>query len=107
MPRGVPGLAHRGRPPGGRPGGLPRAVPRPGPGAGGLRGRHHGGPAGLAPARSQHPAGGAGALPVHVNTLRYRLARYTDLTGCDPDDLVGVLWAVELADVTLPDDRLL
>ena len=41
----------------------------------------------------------AGALRVHVNTMRYRLSRFTDLTGCDlddPDDLVGVTWALEL-----------
>lgn len=47
------------------------------------------------------------AVPVHVNTLRYRLGRFTALTGCDledPDDLVGVLWAVELADITLDAD---
>jgi putative transposase len=43
----------------------------------------------------------ADALTVHVNTMRYRLARYQDLTGCDydnPDDLVGLIWVVELGD---------
>lgn len=41
----------------------------------------------------------AAELRVHVNTVRYRLGRYTDLTGADlddPDDLLGITWAVEL-----------
>lgn len=41
----------------------------------------------------------AEALRVHVNTIRYRLGRFTDLTGCDlddPDDLVGLTWVMEL-----------
>ena len=40
-------------------------------------------------------------LTVHVNTVRYRLRRYADLTNADlddPDDLVGIRWALELGD---------
>jgi putative transposase len=43
----------------------------------------------------------AQTLNVHVNTLRYRLRRYADLTGADfddLDDLIGVAWALELGD---------
>ncbi len=42
------------------------------------------------------------ALMVHVNTTRYRLGRYCELTGADlddPDDLVGVVWALGLPEV--------
>ncbi len=41
----------------------------------------------------------AAAINVHANTLRYRLRRYADITGCDlgdVDDLMGVTWALEL-----------
>lgn len=41
----------------------------------------------------------AEALTVHVNTVRYRLRRYEELTGADlssPDDLVAVWWVLEL-----------
>lgn len=43
----------------------------------------------------------AEALTVHVNTVRYRLRRFEDLTHADltdVDDLVGVWWALELGD---------
>lgn len=43
----------------------------------------------------------ADALTVHVNTVRYRLAKYEELTGFDmddPDDVVGLTWALELGD---------
>ncbi len=46
----------------------------------------------------------ADALTVHVNTVRYRVAKYEELTGidlADPDDLVGLTWALELGH---PDD---
>lgn len=46
----------------------------------------------------------AEALTVHVNTVRYRLSRYATLTGCDlddPDDLIGLIWALELG---MPDE---
>ena len=49
----------------------------------------------------------ADALTVHVNTARYRLHRYQELTGCDLadlDDLIGLAWALELGD---PDDSTL
>lgn len=49
----------------------------------------------------------ADALGVHVNTVRYRLRRYQDLTGCnldDIDDIIGVTWAIELG---VPDDPVL
>lgn len=42
----------------------------------------------------------ADTLGVHVNTVRYRLRRYQDLTGCDLDDIddiIGVAWAIELS----------
>lgn len=41
----------------------------------------------------------AAAINVHANTLRYRLRRYSDITGADLgdlDDLMGVTWALEL-----------
>jgi putative transposase len=41
----------------------------------------------------------AAAINVHANTLRYRLRRYADITGCDlgdADDVMGVTWALEL-----------
>ncbi len=47
----------------------------------------------------------ADVLTVHVNTVRYRLARFEELTGFDmddPDDLVGLTWALELGD---PDEH--
>jgi putative transposase len=40
-------------------------------------------------------------LVLHVNTLRYRLRRFTELTGLrldDPDDLVQVVWALEFSE---------
>ncbi len=43
----------------------------------------------------------AEVLTVHVNTVRYRLRRYEDLTLAaldDPDDVVGITWALELGD---------
>lgn len=43
----------------------------------------------------------AEALTVHVNTVRYRLRRYEDLTSAaldDADDVVGITWALELGD---------
>lgn len=39
----------------------------------------------------------AASLPVHVNTLRYRLKRFQELTGADlhdPEDLIEVSWAL-------------
>lgn len=46
-------------------------------------------------------------LVLHVNTLRYRLRRFSELTGLsldDPDDLVQIVWALEFSDVPdLPD----
>lgn len=39
----------------------------------------------------------AAAIPVHVNTLRYRLRRFQELTGSDlqqPGDLIEVSWAL-------------
>lgn len=41
----------------------------------------------------------AAAINVHANTLRYRLRRYSDITGADLDDLddiIGITWALEL-----------
>lgn len=41
----------------------------------------------------------AETLTVHVNTVRYRLRRYEDLTLAaldDADDVVGITWALEL-----------
>lgn len=41
----------------------------------------------------------AAAINVHANTLRYRLRRFSDITGADLDDLddiIGVTWALEL-----------
>jgi putative transposase len=41
----------------------------------------------------------AASIPVHVNTLRYRLRRFEELTGCDLGEvntLVEVAWVVEL-----------
>jgi hypothetical protein len=46
----------------------------------------------------RHIAATASALSVHVNTVRYRLARYAELTGADLDDtetLIEVWWALE------------
>ncbi|GAA0610075.1 PucR family transcriptional regulator [Sporichthya brevicatena] len=46
----------------------------------------------------RHIAETAAALSVHVNTVRYRLARYAELTGADLDDtetLIEVWWALE------------
>ncbi len=43
----------------------------------------------------------AKALTVHVNTVRYRLRRFEELTGTtleEPDSMVGVTWALELGD---------
>lgn len=43
----------------------------------------------------------AEALTVHVNTVRYRLRRYEDLTLAaldDADDVVAITWALELGD---------
>jgi len=43
----------------------------------------------------------AEALTVHVNTVRYRLRRFEELTGsdlADPEHLMGVTWALELGD---------
>ena len=40
----------------------------------------------------------AEALRVHVNTVRYRLRRYEDLTLTSLDDVVGITWALELGD---------
>ena len=43
----------------------------------------------------------AARLTVHVNTVRYRLRRFEELTGAelgDPDDVVGIWWALELGD---------
>lgn len=43
----------------------------------------------------------ADALGVHVNTVRYRLSRYAELTGFDlddPDDIVALTWVLELGD---------
>lgn len=51
--------------------------------------------------RRQSVAKAAEALTVHVNTVRYRLRRFEELCGADlsdPDDLVGVWWALELGD---------
>lgn len=39
----------------------------------------------------------AESIPVHVNTLRYRLRRFQELTGADlrdPEDLIEVSWAL-------------
>ncbi|MFB9074135.1 helix-turn-helix domain-containing protein [Citricoccus parietis] len=39
----------------------------------------------------------AGSIPIHANTLRYRLKRYRELTGADLGDLntlIGVSWAL-------------
>lgn len=39
----------------------------------------------------------AASIPVHVNTLRYRLKRFQELTGADlhePQDLIEVSWAL-------------
>ncbi|ATG50710.1 PucR family transcriptional regulator [Brachybacterium vulturis] len=39
----------------------------------------------------------AASIPVHVNTLRYRLKRFQELTGADlrdPEDLIEVSWAL-------------
>lgn len=36
---------------------------------------------------------------IYVNTLRYRMSRYEQLTGADLndlDDLLGLAWAVEM-----------
>lgn len=44
-------------------------------------------------------------LVVHVNTVRYRLRRFGELTGADladPDDLVGIIWVLELGDPRTP-----
>jgi putative transposase len=49
-------------------------------------------------ASRRHIAETAAALSVHVNTVRYRLARYAELTGADLDDtetLIEVWWALE------------
>jgi putative transposase len=49
----------------------------------------------------QSVAQAAKDLTVHVNTVRYRLRRFEELAGADlsdPDDLVGVWWALELGD---------
>lgn len=46
----------------------------------------------------RHVADTALALSVHVNTVRYRLARYTELSGADLEDtetLIEVWWALE------------
>lgn len=43
----------------------------------------------------------AEALHVHVNTVRYRLRRFEELTGerlADPDTVVGAWWVLELGD---------
>ena len=43
----------------------------------------------------------AEALTVHVNTVRYRLRRYEELTDAelgDPENLIGITWALELGD---------
>lgn len=50
----------------------------------------------------------AAATTVHVNTIRYRLCRYCELTGADLenlDDLMGIVWALELPDRTSADVR--
>ena len=44
----------------------------------------------------------AGDLNLHVNTLRYRLRRFTELTGADlddPADLLDAVWAFELSEL--------
>lgn len=54
-------------------------------------------------ASGQSILGAAQALTVHVNTVRYRLRRFEDLTNADltdPDDVLGVTWAVDLGDPT-------
>ncbi|HKS98646.1 MAG TPA: helix-turn-helix domain-containing protein, partial [Rugosimonospora sp.] len=48
----------------------------------------------------------AEALSVHENTVRYRLARFGELTGADladTDTLVEVWWALEYAAIRDPD----
>ncbi len=43
----------------------------------------------------------AEALTVHVNTVRYRLHRFEEITAAelaDPENLIGVTWALELGD---------
>lgn len=43
----------------------------------------------------------AATLGVHVNTVRYRLRRFEDLTGAalgEPDTVVGIWWVLELGD---------
>ncbi|QPK78788.1 helix-turn-helix domain-containing protein [Corynebacterium lizhenjunii] len=46
----------------------------------------------------RHVPRAAQELRVHVNTVRYRMERYAELTGFDAedvDDLIGLLWALE------------
>jgi putative transposase len=46
----------------------------------------------------RHIAETAAALSVHTNTVRYRLARFAELTGADLEDtetLIEVWWALE------------
>lgn len=54
-------------------------------------------------------AAAARAIPVHVNTLRYRLRRYAEITGADLGDvdvLVGVKWAIAARDGDISAERL-
>jgi PucR-like helix-turn-helix protein len=49
-------------------------------------------------ARRRHVGETAVAMSVHPNTVRYRLARYTEITGADLEDtetLIEVWWALE------------
>jgi putative transposase len=48
----------------------------------------------------------AACIPVHVNTLRYRLHRFEELTGCDlgeVDTLVEVAWVMAATGAGRPD----
>ena len=49
-------------------------------------------------AHRRHVGDTAAALSVHTNTVRYRLARYTEATGADLSDteaLIEAWWALE------------